>query len=220
MKLLSVSDVEVSFIYSPVISLRFRDVDLIINCGDISYFYFEYMICMLNIPAYFVRGNHEKTVEYGSAGERTSPWGAGDLHKCCIRDDSGLLLAGIEGSLRYKPGPFQYTQAEMWWYVWRLTPAMFVNRLRYGRYIDIFVSHAPAWEIHDAKDLPHQGIKAFRWLIKVFQPAIHLHGHIHVYHPEMVTRTLVDTTHVINSYQFRELSFDMEKIHERPIELI
>ncbi|MCJ7622137.1 MAG: hypothetical protein MUO76_01445, partial [Anaerolineaceae bacterium] len=128
--------------------------------------------------------------------------------------------AGIEGSVRYRSGPFQYSQAEMWWYVWRLAASLFVNRLRYGRFLDIFVSHAPAWEIHDATDLAHQGIKAFRWLIKVFQPAIHLHGHIHVYHPATVTKTLVDKTHVINSYQFRELAFDIKKIHERPIEWI
>ncbi|MCJ7623075.1 MAG: hypothetical protein MUO76_06205, partial [Anaerolineaceae bacterium] len=92
MKLLAVSDLEMSFIYSPLITLRFRDVNLIISCGDISYSYIEYMISMLNIPAYFVRGNHAKSVEYGSAGERTSPWGGVDLHKRCIRDESGLLL--------------------------------------------------------------------------------------------------------------------------------
>jgi Icc-related predicted phosphoesterase len=219
MKLLSVSDVEMKLINSPVITLRFRDVDLLISCGDISYYYLEYVISMLNIPAYFVRGNHAKLVEYGSAGERTSPWGAIDLHKRCIRDKSGLLLAGIEGSVRYKPGSFQYTQGEMWWHVWLLAVSMFLNRLRYGRFLDIFVSHAPAWEVHDAKDLPHQGIKAFRWLIKVFQPAIHLHGHMHVYHPDTVTRTQVNNTHVINSYRFSELTFDMKKIDQRPIEL-
>jgi Icc-related predicted phosphoesterase len=62
--------------------------------------------------------------------------------------------------------------------------------------------------IHDQDDLPHRGIEAFRWVIKVFKPAIHLHGHIHVITPNTITVTQVDHTTVINGYGFREIDLD------------
>ncbi len=212
MKILAVSDVELGLIYSPQISQRFRHIDLAIGCGDLPYYYLEYIISSLDIPLYFVRGNHASQVESGAHGDRTAPWGAIDLHRRAFRDPSGLLLAGIEGSLRYNYGHHQYTQSEMWAMVFSLTPALFLNHLRYGRYLDIFVTHASPWKIHDLEDLPHRGIKAFNWLIKVFQPAYHLHGHVHVYRNDTVTETLVGKTRVINAYGYRELSLDKKQL--------
>ena len=113
MKLLAVSDVEIGFIYSPMIREKYQDVDLILSCGDLPYYYIEYMISMLNVPCYFVRGNHASIREYGVGGIRRFPWGAVDLHRRCVEDDTGLLVAGLEGSLRYNKGPHQYTQSEI-----------------------------------------------------------------------------------------------------------
>ncbi len=208
MNLLIVSDKESPLIYSPQIKQRFSDVDLVIGCGDLSYFYLEYIISSLDIPLYFVRGNHARLIEYSPAGERQAPWGAIDLHKNSTRDPaSGLLLAGIEGSLRYRPGDFQYSQTQMWAMVLQITPALLWNKLRYGRFLDVFVSHAPPWGIHDQQDPAHQGIKAFKWLVETFQPTYHFHGHVHVYRPDIVTETLVGKTHVVNSYGFREFVY-------------
>ncbi|HMD89553.1 MAG TPA: metallophosphoesterase [Anaerolineaceae bacterium] len=215
MKILSVSDVELGFIYSPLIIDRFKDVDLVISCGDLPYYYLEFIISLLNVPLYYVRGNHASPIESGSGGDRSSPWGAIDLHQKARRAANGLLLAGIEGSVRYNLGPYQYSQGEMWWMVWKLVPGLFLNKLRFGRYLDIFVSHAPPWQIHDKTDLPHQGIKAFRWLIDVFQPAYHLHGHIHVYRQDEVTESLEKNTWVVNSYGYRVLVLDMDTIAQR-----
>lgn len=75
MNLLTVSDKKSHLIYSPQIKRRFSDVDLVIGCGDLSYFYLEYIISSLDIPLYFVRGNHAKKIEYSTAGERNAPWG-------------------------------------------------------------------------------------------------------------------------------------------------
>ncbi len=219
MKILSVSDIEVSFIYNPVAALRFQDVDLLISCGDLSYFYLEYILTILNVPAYYVLGNHAKAFEVNGGIERRAPWGAVNLHRRVVRCPSGLLLGGIEGSVRYNRGEHQYTQAEMWFMVWRLTPILFFNKLKYGRYLDIFITHASPWGIHDKEDLPHHGIKAFRWLLKVFQPAVHLHGHVHVTHPEQKTMTLFEKTYVLNAYRFREIDIDMDGLAERPIRL-
>jgi Icc-related predicted phosphoesterase len=211
MKLLTVSDKELSLIYSTQIKQRFPDIDLAVSAGDLSYYYLEYIISSLDIPLYFVRGNHAKIVEYGVAGPRKAPWGAIDLHRKTVRDQkTGLLLAGIEGSLRYNQGDFQYTQSEMWSMVMQLIPGLIMNKIRYGRFLDVFITHAPPWGIHDEDDSAHQGVKAFNWLIKTFQPTFHIHGHTHVYYPGVITETMVGRTLVLNTYGYRKLTIPGE----------
>jgi len=203
MKILSVADVLLPFIYSPQVRSRFAGVDLVIACGDLPYYYQEYILNMLDIPLFFVRGNHDKLVEHGQAGQRAAPDGGLDLHLRAVRF-KGLLLAGVQGSLRYRPGEFQYSQFEMWENVWTLVPRLLKNRILYGRYLDVFVTHAPPRGTHDLQDLPHRGVNAFRWLVQTFQPAIHFHGHVHVYRPDTDVETMVGRTRVINTYGFRE----------------
>jgi len=204
MKILALSDKVVPFIYSKQVRSRFNNIDVVIGCGDIPYYYLEYVLTVLNAPLFYVRGNHDKVLEYGSAGQRTHPHGGVDLHRNLCRYEN-ITFAGIEGSLRYRPGPFQYSQNQMWLHVFRLVPGMLVNHLTHGRYLDILVTHAPANGIHDKDDLPHQGIKAFRWLLKVFQPAYHIHGHIHIYRPDEPRETIFRATRVINVYSFNEI---------------
>lgn len=209
MNILALGDKEVSFIYSPVVAERFKHIDLIISCGDLPYFYLEYVISMLNQPMYYVYGNHQNRVEFSEADTRYHPWGATQLHRRAVRGPGGLLMAGIDGSLQYNYGPYQYTQGEMWAMVLLLTPALLANKIRFGRYLDVFVTHAPPWKIHDMDDRPHTGIKAFRWLDQVFQPAYHLHGHIHVYRGDTVTETKLGNTQIINSYGYKELTIGL-----------
>ena len=208
MKILALSDKIVSFIYSPQVKQRFQDVDLIIGCGDLPYYYLEYVFTALEVPLFFVRGNHDAVVEFGMGEQRTGPHGGIDLHSrlCCYK---GLLLGGVEGSMRYRLGPFQHSQAQMWNFVLGMVPGLIINRLRYGRFLDVFVAHAPPSGIHDCQDLTHQGIKAFRWLISVFQPAYFFHGHIHLHRPDEVTETQFETTRVINAYGFRQTDVDI-----------
>jgi Icc-related predicted phosphoesterase len=208
MKVLSLSDKQVESIYSAHVKKRFGDADLILGCGDLAYYYLEFVVSMLDVPLFYVRGNHGNQVEYTVVGPKTHPEGGEDLHRRVI-NHQGLLLAGVEGSLRYRPGPFQYTQTEMWINVLRIAPKMLMNRVLHGRFLDIFISHAPPWGIHDKQDLPHQGIKAFRWLIEVFKPRYHFHGHIHVYRQDTQTITLHGSTQVINTYGYRETQIDL-----------
>jgi Icc-related predicted phosphoesterase len=216
MKILTVSDVELSYIYSPSIKDRFSDADLVISCGDLPYYYLEYIVSTLNIPLYYVRGNHASKVEFSDWGQRQYPWGGVDLHQKIEKSEKGLLMAGIEGCLQYNLGPHQYRQSEMWMMIYRLIPGLLLNRIRYGRYLDVFVAHAPPWKIHDQDDLPHQGIKAYRWFIKEFKPPIFLHGHIHIYRQDAITDTLLDQTHIINSYGYRVLTLDT---NQNPVQL-
>jgi uncharacterized protein len=210
MRILAVSDVEVGMIYSHVIRERFRGVDLIISAGDLPYFYLEYMISMLDVPLYYVHGNHANQVQETASGPKTKPDGGQNLHGRLVKE-AGLLMTGVEGCLQYNYGPYQYSQFEMWMHVFSLVPGLFINKLRYGRYIDIFVTHAPPWHIHDQDDRPHQGIKAFVWFNRVFQPQYHLHGHIHVYRNNEITSTMCEKTNVLNVYGYREIEISAGK---------
>jgi Icc-related predicted phosphoesterase len=210
LKVLSLSDVQIDSIYSSVVKTRFADVDMILGCGDLAYYYLEYLVSMLNVPLYYVRGNHSSVVEQTSTGPKTHPQGGVDLHRKVVKE-KGFILAGVEGCLRYRDGPFQYTQNEMWGHVMRIVPRLLWNRVIYGRYLDIFISHSPPWGIHDRPDLPHQGIKAFRWLLETFRPRYHFHGHIHVYRQGTQIRTRFHSTIVINTYGYKETQIELIK---------
>lgn len=211
-RLLTLSDVTLPIIHSPRVAERFRGTDLVIGCGDLSYEYMEYVISQLDVPLFFVRGNHSKEIEHGTSVPLTAPRGGIDLHRR-VKRYHGLLLAGVEGCIRYRGGPYQYSQAEMWVLVSTLIPALVFNKIVYGRFLDVFVTHAPPWGIHDEPDdTPHQGVKAFRWFLKVFKPAYHFHGHIHIYRPDTITETVFGSTRVINTFGYRRL---MVEIPER-----
>jgi Icc-related predicted phosphoesterase len=204
-KILSISDTVIPSIYSNAIGEKFSDIDFVIACGDMPFYYQEFIISSLNIPLFFVHGNHDPKVEYSDHGECTYPHGGTSLHRKVVRWNA-LTFAGVQGSIRYsKSSDYQYTQTQMWLFVSQLLPSLFWNRIYYGRYLDFFISHAPPWGIHDGPDFPHIGIKAFRWLIQRFHPKIHFHGHIHVYRPDMITETNFGKTRVINTYGYKVL---------------
>ena len=220
MKILAVSDIEQPLIYGPNIRERFNDVDLAISCGDLPYYYLEYIISMLDIPLYYVRGNHAHKTEISAFGERSYPWGADDLHRSVRHVPSRLLMTGIQGCLRYNNGPYQYSQGQMWALVLSLVPHLMLNKLIYGRYLDIFITHAPPWQIQDMEDRPHQGVKAFRWLDKIFQPALHLHGHIHIYRQISPVQTMFGNTRVMNVFGYREIILDDYSLSHGEIKIL
>lgn len=209
MNVLSISDVIIPYIYSPKVKNKYGHVDIVIACGDLPYYYQEFVISMLDKPLFFVRGNHDPVIEYGEGGNRSYPHGGIDLHRRIVRYQ-GLLIAGVEGSVRYKQqGSFQYTQSEMWRHVFSLVPALLYNKLVYGRFLDVFVTHASPWEIHDKPDRAHRGIKAFRWMLRVFKPRYHFHGHIHIYRSDTISETEFVDTSVINTYGCKETILDL-----------
>ncbi len=206
MKILAVSDRVVDAVYSRCIRERFGDVDLAVSCGDLPYSYLEYIVTILDVPCFYVHGNHDHP-EYTSSGVVLSePGGWTDLDGRCVAAE-GLLLAGLEGSIRYKPeAPYQYTEPEMAWKAWRLVPTLLMNRLRHGRYLDVLITHSPPRGIHDGKDLAHRGFETFLGFMDWFKPRYLLHGHKHVYGTER-TRTRYADTEVVNIYPYRLISY-------------
>lgn len=210
MKILVISDQVHEPFYSPSLKANCADVDLIISCGDLPYSYLEYFIDVLNVPLFYVHGNHGQSIEYSENKERTYPWGAEDLHER-IKMHKGILIAGFDGCLRYRDGNYQYSQFEMWSKVLRMIPRLWVNRIFHGRYLDVLVTHTPPWKINDAADRVHQGFKSFRWLLKTFKPKYHFHGHVHLYGNNENRETLFEDTLVINAYRYFSLKFNQEE---------
>ena len=213
MKLLAISDKVVELIYSPCLVEKFRDVDMVLSCGDLPYYYLEYIVSSLNVPLLYVHGNHDPAVEYWSGGyEATGPSGCSNIHGQLVRE-KGLLVAGLEGSIWYKPsGGYQYTDLQMWSAASRFVPALLFNRLITGRRLDILLAHSPPYGIHNGSDIDrtHTGFKSFLWLMRQFKPRYLLHGHRHVYNPLEVTETQYEQTMVINVYPYKVFEIDVE----------
>jgi Icc-related predicted phosphoesterase len=88
-----------------------------------------------------------------------------------------------------------------------LTPALLANRLRYGRYLDIMITHAPPRGIHDRPTQAHTGLDAFLWLMRTFKPRLLLHGHTHRYRQDVPSVTRYLETEVLNVYPYRVIEW-------------
>lgn len=208
MKLLALSDRVVNAIYSSQICDLYGDVDLVIGCGDLPYYYLEYVVTVLSAPVVYVFGNHDRN-QYMSDGRVVSaPEGCISLEGRVVRVGD-LLLAGLGGSMRYQPrGVHQYTEEAMRRRVWGLVPHLVLNRLRHGRYLDILVTHSPPYGIHDGTDLTHTGFKSFLTLMRYFKPRYMLHGHKHVYRRDVRENTQYYETTVVNVYPRKVLEWE------------
>ena len=209
MKILALSDEVVDFIYSPQVKDRFGDVDLVLGCGDLPFYYIEFVVTMLNKPLYFVPGNHDVRALYMSDGRILHhAEGCVNLDRR-IAHEPDLILAGLGGSIRYRPdGIHQYTDGEMRAHITSLIPRLWINRLCYGRFLDILITHSPPFGIHDGGDLAHRGFKSFINFVKNFRPRYLLHGHSHVYRRTEVTRTQLGETEILNVYPYRVIEWE------------
>ena len=209
MRFLTVSDEVVPAIYSLSIQDRFPDIQAVLGCGDLPPYYLEFIVTMLGIPGFYVRGNHDD-IEYTEEGEEVNaPRGCVSLEGRCI-EHAGLLLAGLGGSIRYNNSSgAQYTEVQMLGRVWRLAPRLLFNRLRYGRYLDILLTHSPPLGIHNGSDRPHRGFRALLIFMDRFAPRYLIHGHIHLsYGFSRVTETRYKHTTVLNTAGYRLLAVD------------
>jgi Icc-related predicted phosphoesterase len=205
---MAVSDRIVDHLYSSDVPTQYREIDLLIGCGDLPFYYLEFLISALDTRMVYVRGNHDIGPQYLADGRSLDhvPGGT-DIHRRVVEID-GLLIAGLEGSIRYRPkAPYMYSEQEMRWNAISLYPQLLLNRIRYGRAIDILVTHSPAAGIHDQRDPAHRGFVVLRNMMRTFRPKYLLHGHVHVYRNDVarVTRYL-DTT-VVNVYPYKMFEY-------------
>jgi Icc-related predicted phosphoesterase len=213
MKILTISDRVLPSLYSQAIERLYPDVDLVLSCGDLPFYYLDYIATMLTVPLFYVLGNHDRPKGY-AGGFMVKPQARGGMDvDGQVAACRGVLVGGLEGSMRYKPeGDYQYTETEMWLKVLQMTPRLVLNKLRRGRYLDILITHAPPRGIHDNPDPCHRGFVSFLWFMKRFRPFYLIHGHVHLYGPQRTQVTRYEATTVVNAYPARVLELDERRL--------
>lgn len=230
MKFLCVSDQIDPLVYSTNIKKRFGDVDGILCAGDLSSDYIDFIVSSLNKPAYFIFGNHNLNEYhyYHKVKEKAGPhpthapsWEIYDMSNNFGATYTGfkvfadkslmivdpktnkkrpLLIAGASGCNKYNLGLSQYTEKQMKLQLLKMWPKLLWNKIRYGTYCDIFLTHASPRHIHDKEDECHKGFECFNWFIKKFTPKFLVHGHIHLYDMSEQRVTVSEKTTVVNAY--------------------
>lgn len=190
MRILAIADQESSYLWDHFEKSKLEGIDLIISCGDLNPNYLSFLATFTSAPVLYVHGNHDERYN------QTPPEGC-----ICIEDKiyvhQGIRILGLGGSMRYKPGECQYTERQM---------KARVNKLKLQllrrRGFDILVTHAPAYQLNDGMDLPHQGFRVFLTLLDRYRPKFFLHGHVHMSYGRRHKRyDKYQDTHVINVYE-------------------
>lgn len=160
-------------------------VDLVIGCGDLPADYLDALATVYGAPLIFVRGNHDPPGRQGDYPREA------EIDGRVVRE-KGLLIAGLEGSIRYSDGPHQYTERQMMGKVRALR-----LRLRL-RHPDILITHGPPAGVNEGTDAPHHGLQAVRRAVEWMRPRLLLHGHVHPYGREVPREGQLGETRVIN----------------------
>lgn len=223
MKILIVSDQVDPFIYNYAIKELFCEIDCVLCAGDLPMDYIDFIVSTLNKPTYFVFGNHNlqeykyyhtdipKThdnicnTEEHYVGAYYAGFKVITAHDLLWNSPvkskpTPLLIAGISGSRDYNHGLCQYTEKQMKMKLLKMIPKLLYNKLKYGRYLDIFLTHATPRHIHDHEDNCHKGFKCFNKFIKKYKPTYMVHGHIHLYDQSEPRISVYENTIVVNAY--------------------
>jgi hypothetical protein len=212
-----------------VARLRAMEVDLIVSCGDLPFDYLEFVMGAANKPLYFVPGNHDPNVSRsrdpfavsGFAGghmvripEHEAVWDSGPGPAGGINIDGrviehdGLRIAGLGGSIRYRPHVAnQYTDKEMRRRVRRLLRLARKPRYRRARPVHLLVTHSPPEGVGDMPDDAHRGFASFHHLVEALEPRVMAHGHIHPHGFEKPDQRIGDTL-IANVIPFRVLEVE------------
>ena len=139
------------------VDARRNAVDVVVTLGDLRPVWLA-SLAGARLPRIGVAGNHD--------GER-------DLIESEVEDVhlrrveiGGWTFAGFEGCVRYRDGPFQYTQVQA---------AALAEDLQGA---DVLVCHCPPQGVNDEPDDPaHLGFAALRAWVERHRPRYVLHGH-------------------------------------------
>lgn len=219
MRVLAIADTPERLLYEHFSPERWKGhVDVVLSCSDLDHEYLEFLVTVLDVPLYYVAGNHDTSYR------TRPPEGCESIDGRVVRV-GGLRIAGVSGSMQYNAGPdeYQYTERQM---------AGKTRRLGYRVWraggVDLVISHAaplhcPAFHgcpspvgggrpcehpdrpAHleaclDASDRCHQGFAAFRRFILRHRPRYWLHGHNHLTYAWMPRLSTIGETTVINAY--------------------
>ncbi len=191
MKILAIADEEEQYLWDYYRPGMLDDIDLILSAGDLDARYLSFLVTMARCPVLYVHGNHD-----GRYHEQP-PEGCD-----CVEDRvyvyKGIRILGLGGSIRYNPGPHQYSQREM---------QRRVNRLRWELFrshgFDILLTHSPVFQLGDDPTSPsHTGFQAFRRVIEKYHPKYMVHGHVHLNYGFQIPRWQeYEGTRILNAYR-------------------
>ncbi len=192
--------------------------DVVLSCGDLPWEDLERIVDVANVPLLFVPGNHDPalvavqapvwppSIEFRDLDDPPGPRGCTSVDGR-IEDAAGLRIAGLGGSVRYRPGPNQYTQRQMAARARRLARRARLKRLRDGRGVDVLIAHSPPKGLGDEDDPAHEGFEAFHGLVRKLRPRLLLHGHVHPYGIARPDR-YIDETRVVNVIPYKVIDLE------------
>lgn len=203
MRILAIADEESKYLWDFFEKEKLEGIDLILSSGDLNPRYLSFLATFTSAPVLYVHGNHDDKYE------RVPPEGC-----ICIEDQiyehEGVRILGLGGSMRYRPGVNQYTEKEM---VKRVKKLRFKLFRKKG--FDILLTHSPAYQLNDGRDLPHQGFQVFNTLMDKYKPRFFIHGHVHMAYGRQHKRyDQYGDTHVINAFERCVFDFDDENLKE------
>lgn len=167
MKILLLADEESRYLWDYYRPGMLKDYDLILAAGDLKASYLSFLVTMANRPLLYVHGNHDASYAH------RPPEGCQCIDGRLVKIN-GLRILGLGGSYMYNGGPHQYTERQMRRRILKLK----LKILMAGG-VDIVLSHAPVSGYGDMPDPAHMGFDCFEGLIKKYQPALWVHGHVH-----------------------------------------
>lgn len=190
MKILLVADVESNYIWDFFQPEKFKDIDLIISCGDLKADYLTFLVTMIRAPLFYVPGNHNtKYIAH-------PPEGCESIDGRLV-NYKGIRILGLGGSMKYNKGEFQYTEKQM---ERRIKKLQF--RLWRNKGFDILVTHAPAFGLNDGTDLCHTGFKCFNDIIAKYSPKYFFHGHEHLNYGKKPRIIKTEHTTIVNAFEY------------------
>lgn len=214
MKILCVSDETDSLVYSPSSKRLFGDCDFVISAGDLPLRYYDFIMTIMGKQLYYVYGNHNLEqfkenvlkVQTPATNAFNSPFSShysGELidGKCIYDKKRDLIIMGLGGSMLYNYGLSQYSEKQMKWRINKLVPRLLYNKQKYGRYVDILVTHAPVLGMGDGVDVCHRGFECFKTFIDKYKPKYLLHGHVHLFDENENRFYKYGETTIINVYK-------------------
>jgi len=203
-RLLAIADEVTEALWGDTL-LEFRP-DVIVSCGDLPFEYLENLVSRTDKPLLYVPGNHDpelrpSTLYAGMSAQDdgVGPAGCESIDERIV-EAAGLRFAGLGGSVRYRPGPNQYTQREMARRAWRLRLRAWLRRQK----VDVLVTHAAPAGYGDSDDPPHHGFNALVGLVTRLSPQLLIHGHVNNYGPRSPELT-IGRTRIVNVIPFKLL---------------